>query len=54
MISRENLVVVVCVVAALPLAYGVDSLTGSYPAGLATLFVVGIGLPSLFNRVLSE
>ena len=54
MVSRENMVVVACVVAALPLAYGVDSVTGSYPAGLVTLFAVGLGLPSLLNRVLSE
>jgi hypothetical protein len=54
MVSQENAVVVVCVVAALPLAYLVDSLTGSYPAAMATMFAVGIGLPTVVNRFLLE
>jgi hypothetical protein len=54
MVSRENLVIAVCVVVALPIAYGVDVLTGSYPAALATLFGVGILLPRLVLSLLSE
>jgi hypothetical protein len=54
MVSRENIVIGVCVLAALPASYAVDAVTGSYPAGLATLFAVGIVLPAVVTRLLSE
>jgi hypothetical protein len=54
MVAPENVVVGACVVTALPVAYGAEMLTGSYPVALASMFAVGIVLPSLLTRLLVE
>lgn len=54
MVSRRNVVIAACLLAALPLAYAVEFLTGSYPAALGTMLVVSLGFPAVINRLLAE
>ena len=53
MASRENFVILVFVVAALPLAYAVEQATGRFDVAYATVLVVGVVVPTLINEYLN-
>ncbi|MFB6109014.1 MAG: hypothetical protein ABEJ82_09305 [Haloplanus sp.] len=50
MVSRENLVVGAFVLASLPVAYAVESLTGPSGAAFLSLLVVGVVVPTAINE----
>jgi hypothetical protein len=54
-VSRENLVIALCVLFAFPVAFVVDEHTGA-PTWLwmGLFFLVGIGLPQVVNRCLDR
>ncbi|MGB9957967.1 hypothetical protein ACOZ4B_16445 [Haloferax prahovense] len=52
MVSRQTLVVTVFVLAALPVAYLVESATGQFTVSFLALLAVGVVAPSLVNDYL--
>lgn len=50
MVSREDFVTLVFVVAALPVAYGVETVTGEFSLGFLALLTVGVFIPMTINE----
>jgi hypothetical protein len=54
-VSRENLVIGLCVLLALPAAFVVDEWTAAPTwLGMAVFFLVGVGLPQAINGYLDR
>ena len=55
MVSRENLVIGLCVLFAFPVAFVVDEYTAAPTwVWMAVFFLVGVGLPQVVNRSLDR
>ncbi|WP_410765199.1 hypothetical protein [Haloferax sp. DFSO60] len=50
MAPRENLITILFVVAALPIAYGVENVTGQFSLGMLALLTTGVIIPTIINE----